>query len=112
MANGLFHRWRGEESEEERPVVAGPRRRRRDRALRPGERRLSLRSEARTDPGRAEAEIDRVLQIARETQAELRSLVFELRPPRLDTDGLVATVGKDLDVLGRAHGLKAALQIP
>jgi len=77
---------------------------------------LSLTAEAaaglvRTDPGRAEAEIDRVRQLARETQAELRSLVFELRPPRLETDGLVATVGKDLDVLGRAHGLKAALQI-
>jgi signal transduction histidine kinase len=77
---------------------------------------LSLTAEAaaglvRTDPGRAEAEIDRVRQLARETQAELRSLVFELRPPRLEADGLVATVGKDLDVLGRAHGLKADLQV-
>jgi signal transduction histidine kinase len=52
-----------------------------------------------------------VRQLARETQAELRSLVFELRPPRLEADGLVATVGKDLDVLGRAHGLKADLQV-
>jgi signal transduction histidine kinase len=77
---------------------------------------LSLTAEAaaglvRTDPGRAEAEIDRVRQLARETQAELRSLVFELRPPRLEADGLVATVGKDLDVLGRAHGLKVDLQV-
>jgi signal transduction histidine kinase len=77
---------------------------------------LSLTAEAaaglvRTDPGRAEAEIDRVRQLARETQAELRSLVFELRPPRLEADGLVATVAKDLDVLGRAHGLKADLQV-
>jgi signal transduction histidine kinase len=77
---------------------------------------LSLTAEAaggliRTDPGRAEAEIDRVRQLARETQAELRSLVFELRPPRLEADGLVATVGKDLDVLGRAHGLKVDLQL-
>ncbi len=77
---------------------------------------LSLTAEAaaglvRTDPGRAEAEIDRVRQLVRETQAELRSLVFELRPPRLEADGLVATVGKDLEVLGRAHGLKADLQV-
>ena len=50
-------------------------------------------------------------QLACETQAELRSLVFELRPPRLAADGLVATVGKDLEVLGRAHGLKADLRI-
>jgi signal transduction histidine kinase len=75
---------------------------------------LSLTAEAagglvRTDPGRAEAEIERVRLLARETQAELRSLIFELRPPRLEADGLVATVGKDLEVLGRAHGLKADL---
>jgi signal transduction histidine kinase len=65
----------------------------------------------RTDPARAEAEIDHVGRLARETQAELRSLIFELRPPRLEADGLVATVGKDLEVLGRAHGLKADLRV-
>src|SRR5919106_5504037 len=63
------------------------------------------------DPVRAEVEIDRIRALARETQAELRSLVFELRPPRLQDDGLVATVGKDLDVLARAHGLKADLRV-
>jgi signal transduction histidine kinase len=63
------------------------------------------------DPPRAEVEIDRIRALARETQAELRSLVFELRPPRLEDDGLVATVGKDLDVLARAHGLKADLRV-
>ncbi len=77
---------------------------------------LSLTAEAagglvRSDPARAEAEIDHVRRLARETQAELRSLIFELRPPRLEADGLVATVGKDLEVLGRAHGLKAELRV-
>jgi signal transduction histidine kinase len=77
---------------------------------------LSLTAQAagglvRTDPARAEAEIDHVGRLARETQAELRSLIFELRPPRLEADGLVATVGKDLEVLGRAHGLKADLRV-
>jgi signal transduction histidine kinase len=77
---------------------------------------LSLTAEAaaglmRADPARAEAEIDRVRELARETQVELRSLIFELRPPRLEADGLVATVGKDLEVLGRAHGLKADLRV-
>jgi signal transduction histidine kinase len=65
----------------------------------------------RNDPARAEAEIDHVGKLARETQAELRSLIFELRPPRLAADGLVATIGKDLEVLGRAHGLKADLRV-
>jgi signal transduction histidine kinase len=77
---------------------------------------LTLTAEAatglvRTDPARAEAEIDRVRALARDTQAELRSLIFELRPPQLDADGLVATVGKDLEILGRAHGLKAELRV-
>ena len=77
---------------------------------------LSLTAEAaagsvRSDPARAETEIDRVRKLARETQAELRSLVFELRPPDLEADGLVPTVRKDLDVLGRAHGLRADLQV-
>ena len=77
---------------------------------------LSLTAEAaaglvRTDPGRAEAEIDRVGS-SRARDAG-RAAVSGLRaaPPRLEADGLVATVGKDLDVLGRAHGLKADLQV-
>jgi signal transduction histidine kinase len=65
----------------------------------------------RADPERAEAELDRVRRLARDTQAELRSMIFELRPPRLEEDGLAATVQKDLDVLGRAHGLKADLRV-
>jgi signal transduction histidine kinase len=64
-----------------------------------------------TDPARAHAEIDRIRALARDTQAELRSLIFELRPPQLEADGLVATIGKDLEVLGRAHGLKADLRV-
>jgi signal transduction histidine kinase len=64
-----------------------------------------------TDPARAEAEIGRVRALARDTQAELRSLIFELRPPQLEADGLVATIGKDVEVLGRAHGLKADLRV-
>src|SRR5262245_40523966 len=77
---------------------------------------LSLTAEAagglvRSDPARAEAEIERVRQLARATQAELRSLVFELRPPDLEADGFVATVRKDLDVLGRAHDLRAELRM-
>jgi signal transduction histidine kinase len=63
------------------------------------------------DPARARAEIDRIRALARDTQAELRSLIFELRPPQLEADGLVATIGKDLEVLGRAHGLKADLRV-
>ncbi|MFL6243845.1 MAG: sensor histidine kinase, partial [Acidimicrobiia bacterium] len=57
------------------------------------------------------ADIDNVGRLARETQALLSTLIFELRPPRIVADGLVATVGKDVEVLGRAHGLKADLRV-
>jgi signal transduction histidine kinase len=75
---------------------------------------LSLTAEAaaglvRTDPVRAAAELQRVQELAHQTQVELRSLVFGLRPPQLDRDGLVTTVGKHLEVLSRAHGLKSDL---
>jgi signal transduction histidine kinase len=63
------------------------------------------------DPARAEAEIDRIRALARDTQVELRSLIFELRPPQLEADGLLATIGKDLEVLGRAHGSKTDLRV-
>jgi signal transduction histidine kinase len=76
---------------------------------------LSLTAEAaaklvQTDPTRAEAEIRRIRELARETQLELRSLIFELRPAQLDKDGLVSTIHKHLGVLARAHGMKDELR--
>jgi nitrate/nitrite-specific signal transduction histidine kinase len=44
-----------------------------------------------------------------EVFAELRSLIFQLRPPALDDDGLVPSLTKHLDVVGRTHGLEVAL---
>lgn len=41
--------------------------------------------------------------------AELRSLILQLRPPALEQDGLVASLAKHLDVLGRTHGLATHL---
>ena len=37
--------------------------------------------------------------------AELRTLIFELRPPALDTDGLAGALRKHAELLSRAHGL-------
>lgn len=62
-----------------------------------------------SDPEAAGVEVGRIRDLAQTAVAELRSLVFELRPPALDDEGLVATVGKQLEVLGRIHGLSVAL---
>jgi len=62
-----------------------------------------------TDPARASSELDTARDLVDATFAELRALVFELRPPALESDGLVTTLRKHLDVAGRAHGLRVTL---
>ena len=63
-----------------------------------------------SDPARAADELDAARALVDATFAELRALVFELRPPALDADGLVTTVRKHLEVAGRAHGLHVELR--
>jgi signal transduction histidine kinase len=62
-----------------------------------------------SDPATARVEVERIQKLAQTAVAELRSLVFELRPPALEDEGLVATLGKHLEVLGRIHGLSVVL---
>lgn len=57
------------------------------------------------EPGRAGEELERARVLVDSLFGELRALVFELRPPALEAEGLAATVRKHLDVVGRAHGL-------
>jgi len=77
---------------------------------------LSLTAEAaaahvRTDPEQAAAELDDVRRLARTGMAELRSLVFELRPVELEAEGLGAALVKHGDVLQRAHGVPVAVRV-
>jgi signal transduction histidine kinase len=52
-----------------------------------------------------------VRSLARDTMAELRSIVFELRPAQLETDGLVVTLEKHLAIVARTYALEAELQV-
>jgi signal transduction histidine kinase len=65
----------------------------------------------RTDPERAEGELRTVKELARATMAELRSLIFELRPATLAAEGLVATVRHHAEVLGRVHGVPVEVSV-
>lgn len=58
---------------------------------------------AESDPDAARAQLERLQELAREAIAELRSIIFELRPPELDEEGLAATLRKHVDVLRRVH---------
>ncbi|MPZ89867.1 MAG: GAF domain-containing protein [Nitriliruptorales bacterium] len=65
----------------------------------------------RSDPEKAEAQIRGVQRLAREVTSELRTLVLELRPAQLASDGLVATLRTHVDVLRRARGVEVELEV-
>ena len=70
--------------------------------------RLTLETAAATladDPAAAVRHVQDASMLVETTFRELRTLIFELRPPALEADGLAETVRKHLDVVGRAHGL-------
>ncbi|MGI5165984.1 GAF domain-containing sensor histidine kinase [Spirillospora sp. CA-253888] len=54
------------------------------------------------DPARTVAELDQVERLAGEALAELRAVIFELRPADL-ADGLVPSLRKHVEVLDRAY---------
>lgn len=62
------------------------------------------------DPARAEAEIRRLAALSAEAIAELRAVIFELRPAELADDGLVVTLRKHVDVLRRAHAVDVTFE--
>ncbi len=64
-----------------------------------------------TDPEAASLHLHRIRELAQGAVAELRGLVFELRPPALAEEGLVTTLGKHLDALGRSHDFVTALVV-
>ena len=68
---------------------------------------LVLSAEAATmlverDPAAARDQVERLQILAREALDELRSLVFELRPPDLEKDGLCGALRKHVELLSRA----------
>jgi signal transduction histidine kinase len=69
---------------------------------------LLLTAEAATtlfdrDPAGAREQVAKLRGLAREALAELRSLIFELRPPELEQEGLCGALRKHVDVLRRVH---------
>ncbi len=53
------------------------------------------------DQQAAAAEVANIRDLARSALREMRSLIFELRPADLESDGLVATLEKHVDVMRR-----------
>lgn len=57
------------------------------------------------DTAAARTQLVQMLELARQASSEMRSLVFELRPPELEIEGLVPTLLKHIDVLRRVHSV-------
>jgi signal transduction histidine kinase len=61
------------------------------------------------DPSAAAAEVRDLQRLSRQAVQEMRSLIFELRPAELESDGLVPTLRKHVEVLRRVYGAEVEL---
>jgi signal transduction histidine kinase len=60
--------------------------------------------------GSAHDEVERLGELAQEAIGELRSLVFQLRPAAVETDGLAPALRKHVEVLRRVHRQEIVLE--
>lgn len=58
------------------------------------------------DPEQAQTSLDYVLSLSEAGLAEMRALIFELRPESLETEGLAAALHKQVAVLRSRHHLE------
>jgi signal transduction histidine kinase len=59
----------------------------------------------------ARAQLERLRELAGEALEELRALIFGLRPPELERDGLEGALRKDIEMLARLHGTAVELEV-
>jgi signal transduction histidine kinase len=62
-------------------------------------------------PDAARPQLERVRDLAREALAELRSLIFGLRPAELERDGLEGVLRKEATMLQRVHGVTVRVDV-
>jgi signal transduction histidine kinase len=63
------------------------------------------------DPTRIVEPLDYVLALARAGQAEMRALIFELRPESLEIEGLVVALTKQVEAVQARYGLHTVLEL-
>lgn len=64
-----------------------------------------------SEPERAKQQLAEVRELVRAAMNEMRSLIFELRPGDVGSDGLAVTLQKHVDVLRRVHGVDIELSL-
>jgi signal transduction histidine kinase len=63
------------------------------------------------DQESARAQVERLQELTQDAIQELRSLIFQLRPPAVESDGLAAALEKQVQVLRRVHRQDIDLQV-
>lgn len=63
-------------------------------------------------PAQAAEALNYVESLASAGIAEMRALIFELRPESLEEEGLVGVLRKQLDAMESRHGLETSLRLP
>jgi signal transduction histidine kinase len=71
----------------------------------------TARALAEHSPEKLTEPLDYVLSLAEAGMTEMRSLIFELRPESLATEGLVAALDKQVAVLRARHGLAVSARL-
>jgi len=63
------------------------------------------------DPSKLAEPLDYVLALAQAGQAEMRALIFEMRPESLEIEGLAAAPKKQAEALQARHGLRVVIEL-
>ncbi len=63
------------------------------------------------DPGKVEEPLEYISSLAEAGLAEMRALIFELRPETLQQSGLVAALSKQIEVMRSRHHLKVEMSL-
>ncbi|MBX0327935.1 GAF domain-containing protein [Oscillochloris sp. ZM17-4] len=71
----------------------------------------AARAQLEKNPQRAAAQLDRLQETATAALAEMRALIFQLRPPALRDQGLVAALQQHAQALSRRESLAIALSV-
>jgi signal transduction histidine kinase len=71
----------------------------------------AARAQQAKNPARSAAQLERLQETAAAALAEMRALIFQLRPPGLSEQGLVAALHQHVTALGRREGLTVELVV-
>jgi PAS domain S-box-containing protein len=63
------------------------------------------------DPSKVEEPLNHVATLAQAAMAEMRALIFELRPESISTEGLVAALAKHSAALAARHGIEVQTRL-